>query len=259
LLYRLSSLLLALCLLLWLLKLAPLLWLAISLGLRAVLIVVGSFVSSTGIFGRVLLSGPPNRPLLALTFDDGPDPSTTPKVLEVLARHGILATFFVIGERAARHPELMRRLVEAGHQIENHSHRHSWATAFGPQSRLSREFALAQQAIVTAGAPPPRYFRAPIGILSPPIVAAAHKLQLEIVGWSAKARDGWASTSVGDAVSRLERALKPGAILLLHDGAEQLSAQQPARATIAPDVLEQLLPLLQARGLRAVTLDALLG
>jgi peptidoglycan/xylan/chitin deacetylase (PgdA/CDA1 family) len=257
LLYRLSSLLLALCLLLWLLKLASVLWLVLGLGLRAVLIVVGSFVASAGVFGRILLSGRPDRPLVALTFDDGPDPTTTPKVLDVLARHRIQATFFVIGERASRHPELIRRLVEAGHQIENHSHRHSWATAFGPQARLSREFALAQHAIVIAGAPTPRYFRAPIGVLSPPIVAAARQLQLEIVAWSAKAKDGWASTSVHDAVSRLERALKPGAILLLHDGAEQLSAQQPARQTIAPDVLEHLLPLLQARGLRAVTLDEL--
>jgi peptidoglycan/xylan/chitin deacetylase (PgdA/CDA1 family) len=256
--YLLSSLLCVICLPLWLLGKIAGLWLVLAVLLRVLLIPLGSLVAASGIFGRVLLFGPTDKPLVALTFDDGPDPQTTPRVLAVLASHQVRATFFVIGERAARHPELLRQLVAAGHQVENHSHRHSWATAFGPTERLVRELSSAQQVIEQAGAPRPRYFRAPIGILSPPIVAAVRKLELQLVGWTAKARDGWASTTVSAAVSRLERSLRPGAILLLHDAGEPLTGQHAARATIAPEVLQQLLPRLRERGLSAVTLDELL-
>ena len=259
LLYHLSSVLCLLGLALWLLHKAPGSWFGLSLLLRAVLIGLGSFVSRSGIFGRVLWSGPTDRPLVALTFDDGPDPLTTPRVIDLLARYGVQATFFVIGERAAEHPALISRLVAAGHQVENHSHRHSWATAFGPVARLVADFSQAQQSIVGAGAAQPRFFRAPIGILSPPIMEAVERLGLQLVGWSAKARDGWASTTVEAALARLEPALQPGAILLLHDGSERRSNQVTTRPTIAPEALEQLLPLLRTRGLRAVTLNELLN
>lgn len=258
-LYLLLRLLLVLCLLGWILRLLSPLWLVLaSTGLLG-LIVLGNFVASSGVFGKVLIAGPTDRPHVALTFDDGPDPETTPLVLDVLEKYGARATFFVIGERAMRHPGLIRRLIDAGHQVENHSHRHSWATAFGPTPKLVREFGQAQAAIRDAGGKLPRYFRAPIGILSPPIVAAAQTLGLTIVGWTAKARDGWASTSVDAACRRLAGSLRPGAILLLHDAGEQLDATQAARPTIAPQVLAELLPMLAARGLSAVTLDELLA
>lgn len=258
-LYHLCALLCLVGLVGWLKQWFSPLWFALAVGLRLVLVLLGNFVPQSGIFGRVLLAGPTDKAQVALTFDDGPDPATTPKVLALLAQHQARATFFVIGERAARHPALIRRIVEAGHQVENHSLRHSWATAFGPSPKLYREFSQAQAAIVDAGGKTPRYFRAPIGILSPPIASAAAALGLTIVGWSAKARDGWASTTVDSAYQRLSSALAPGAILLLHDAAEVLSSEQASRGTIAPAVLERLLPTLAKRGLKAVTLDELLA
>lgn len=258
-LYALSLLLCVLGLIGWLLHVLSPLWFWLSVAVRLAVIGLGSFVASSGVFGQVLLRGQADRPLLALTFDDGPDPETTPQVLSLLAQYKARATFFVIGERAAQHPSLIARIWAEGHQVENHSHRHSWATAFGPVSRLVSDFSAAQASIVAAGAPSPRYFRAPIGILSPPIIEAVRKLGLELVGWSAKARDGWASTTVSAALDRLMPALQPGAILLLHDGGEQLSSQRTNRPTIAPQVLAQLLPQLQARGLHAVTLRELLS
>lgn len=233
-------------------------WFLLSLVLRFLVIALGSFSAASGVFGRVLLRGPTDRPLLALTFDDGPDPDTTPQVLALLAAHNARATFFVIGERAVRHPALIAQLVAAGHQVENHSHRHSWATAFGPVSRLVSDFSSAQASVVSAGVRAPRFLRAPIGILSPPIVEAARKLNLQLVGWSAKARDGWESTTVSAALARLLSSLEPGAILLLHDGGEQLSSRAANRPTIAPQVLAQLLPQMEARGLQSVTLSELL-
>jgi peptidoglycan/xylan/chitin deacetylase (PgdA/CDA1 family) len=173
----------------------------------------------------------------------------------VLARAGVRATFFVIGERAARHPELIAEMARAGHQIESHSHRHSWWTAFTPRRRLAGELRQAQAAIARASGRSPRWFRAPIGVLSPEVVAAARQVGLRLCGWSCKARDGLARTSVDAALARLGRGLRPGAILLLHDAAEPGVA---GRTPIAPAVLERLLPLLAGRGLRAVTLDELL-
>lgn len=242
---------------------------------------LGNFHAPSGVFGRTLLRGPAGRAQVALTFDDGPSPVGTPQVLAALARHGVRATFFVIGERAARYPALVRALVDAGHQVENHSHRHGWFTAFMPRGRLAAELRAAQDVIAQATGRAPRWFRPPIGILSPPVVAAAQRVGLGLCGWSAKARDGWASTDVNAAVARLERGLAPGAILLLHDAPEFAALEDAGTraetdagaggvsgadgkpvgrpAPIAPAILDRLLPILKARGLAAVTLDELLG
>lgn len=224
---------------------------------QLLLTLCGNFVFASGIFGRVLCAGPTDRPVLALTFDDGPDPHTTPAVLEVLERHGAKATFFVIGERAGQHPEVIARMVSASHQVENHTQRHAHLTAFFSKQRLVQELSLAQQTICAAGAPSPRFFRPPAGVLSPPVAFAARRLGLTLVGWSKKARDGWSCQTVEAATERLSRALRPGAILLLHDARENTGTK--TREPIAPKVLERLLPMLLARGLRAVTLDELLA
>jgi peptidoglycan/xylan/chitin deacetylase (PgdA/CDA1 family) len=229
------------------------------LGLWLTLAHLGSFYAPSGIFGPTLLRGPGRRPLVALTFDDGPDPEATPRVLEVLSRHGARATFFVIGERAARHPEVIAAIARAGHQIESHSHRHSWWTAFTPRRRLAAELQAAQAVIAAASGRAPRWLRPPIGILSPEVVAAARLVGLRLCAWSCKARDGLAGTSVAAALTRLRAGLSPGAILLLHDAAEPRPGPARPRPPIAPAVLEALLPELAARQLRAVTLDELLA
>ena len=235
------------------------------IGLWIALAHLGSFYAPSGIFGPTLLRGPGSRRQVALTFDDGPCPTTTPKVLAVLARHRVRATFFVIGERAARHPEVIAAIAQAGHQIESHSHRHSWWTAFTPRSRLAAELREAQAVIKDACGRAPRWLRPPIGILSPEIVAAAQAVGLRLCAWSCKARDGLAGTSGEAALARLRTGLHPGAILLLHDAAEgpvrpssASPGASPPRVLVAPAVLEQLLPELAAHKLSAVTLDELL-
>lgn len=257
----------------WAAPLAGALWLAgilpggLGLGLGGLWLVLahlGSFYAPSGIFGRTLLRGPGDRPLVALTFDDGPDPEATPRVLQLLAQHGARATFFVIGERAARHPEVIAAIARAGHQIESHSHRHSWWTAFTPRRRLAAELRTAQAVIAAASGREPRWFRPPIGILSPEVVGAAQAVGLRLCAWSCKARDGLAGTSVAAALARLRAGLEPGAILLLHDAAEPRPGPPrpgPPRSAppIAPAVLAALLPELARRQLRAVTLDELLG
>ena len=221
---------------------------------------IGNFWQRSGIFGRVLIAGPTDSPpRIALTFDDGPDPVSTPQVLAALAQHGVRATFFVIGDRAARHPQLLSEMAQAGHQIENHSLHHAWMTAFVPPQRLQRELAQVQALIESHTGRRPRWFRPPIGILSPRIAQAAAALGLRLAGWSHKARDGWSSTQLPDAIARLRRGLRPGSILLLHDAREATGhPDKPGPPTLAVPLLQALLPELKARGLHAVPLDELL-
>jgi peptidoglycan/xylan/chitin deacetylase (PgdA/CDA1 family) len=142
--------------------------------------------------------------------------------------------------------------VAHGHGLGNHSFNHSWATPFHHPARLAADLAQAQEVMARAG-PQVRWFRPPVGLLSPRVAAAAQKSGLTIVGWSATARDGRASTTVEQAAARLIAAARPGAILVLHDAAER-----GGRAPIAARVLPAVLDALAARGLRSVTLDELL-
>ena len=152
-----------------------------------------------------------------LTIDDGPDPQDTPRILELLAAHGARATFFVIGESAARHPGLVRAIAAAGHEVAHHTHTHplAWFWCALPAT-VNRELDQATEALRACGVEPTR-FRPPAGIKNPWLATAMRKRGLTGVGWTARGlerRRGGA-----EAVSeRLMRRLAPGAILLLHEG-----------------------------------------
>ena len=190
--------------------------------------------------------------LVALTFDDGPDPRTTPRVLDRLDGAGLRATFFCVGERVLRHPALAREMVRRGHAIENHSHRH--ATAFGwyGPRRLRAEIESAQCAIADATGVAPAYFRAPFGIRSPllePVLAAAG---LRYASWTRRGYDAVARDA--DAIGRrLLRGLRAGDILLLHDG-----VATGRRADAAPMLaaLDRTIVTLAQAGLASTTLRA---
>ncbi len=129
------------------------------------------------------------RKEVALTFDDGPDPEVTPRVLDQLDEAGMTATFFLIGERAARHPALVREIVRRGHAVENHSHRHSTAFAFYGLGRMRRDVEAAQAAIADAAGVAPVFFRAPFGIRSPLLDPALARCGLHYVSWTRRGFD----------------------------------------------------------------------
>lgn len=152
-----------------------------------------------------------------LTIDDGPDPDDTPKILDLLERHGAKATFFVIGERAARWPELIREIVRRGHEIGHHTHTHPVGSFWcASPRRLGAEFDRALAALGEIGVRP-RWFRAPVGIKHLLLAPALAARNLQCVGWTIRSGD-CRSRSPEALVAAIAARLRPGAIVLLHEG-----------------------------------------
>jgi peptidoglycan/xylan/chitin deacetylase (PgdA/CDA1 family) len=191
---------------------------------------------------------------VALTFDDGPDPDVTPRVLDLLDRFRARATFFCIGALAERHPDLCREIVQRGHAIENHSqnHRYHFAT-FGPR-RMAAEIDAGQASLGRIAGAAPRFFRPTAGLRNPFLDPLLARRGLILATWT---RRGYDSLR-GDAervLSRLSQNLAAGDILLLHDGSPALtSAGDPVVLVVLPRLLERI----QAAGLQSVTLRSAL-
>lgn len=152
-----------------------------------------------------------------LTIDDGPDPEDTPRILELLVAHGARATFFVIGEKAARHPALIRAIVAAGHEVANHTHTHPLGTFWCAwPGRVGRELDEATRALGKIGLSPAR-FRPPAGTKNPWLPAALRQRGLTGIGWSARGLEHWPGGPDAVAARALHR-VAPGSILLLHEG-----------------------------------------
>jgi len=236
-------------------------WWALAADAAALLVAIGAgvFLLGSGLFARPILGvvAARARDRVAITFDDGPDAAHTRPLLDLLERGGHRATFFVIGRRAEAALELLDEIVRRGHALGNHSYAHAYTTPFQHPARLAEDLARAQELMARAGARV-RFFRPPIGLLSPRVAEAARRAHLTLVGWSATARDGRASTTAEAAAARLTAAARPGAILVLHDAVERPDATT-ARTPVAAAALASLLEALAARGLRSVTLDELIG
>ena len=189
---------------------------------------------------------------VALTFDDGPDPEVTPRVLDLLDDHGARASFFVIGRRAAAHPDLARETVRRGHRLENHTYRHSNAFAFGGPRTLGREIDRAQKCLERLAGRRPRYFRAPVGIVNPWLDPILARRDLALVSWTRRGLDSVERRPCRVA-ARLLDGLSAGDVLLLHDGN---AARDRGGSPVVLQVLPRLLDALAENGLRGTCLPA---
>jgi peptidoglycan/xylan/chitin deacetylase (PgdA/CDA1 family) len=201
---------------------------------------------------------------IAITIDDGPDPEVTPRVLDVLAAFEARASFFCVGERVSRYPDLAREIVRRGHSVENHSqrHRHSFSL-LGPQG-MAAEIGEAQGSIARVTGQNPRFFRAPAGLRNPFLEPILKRLKLQLASWTRRGFDT-VNADPEDVYRRLERSLAGGDILLLHDGhAARARAAVPAAGVPAAgtpvilEVLPRLLETLRRRQLRPITLPTAL-
>jgi peptidoglycan/xylan/chitin deacetylase (PgdA/CDA1 family) len=187
---------------------------------------------------------------IALTFDDGPDPVTTPLVLDWLDRFEAKASFFLIAERAQRHPELTAEILARGHVIGNHSFHHRATFALQGVGSLRRELEAAQAVFAELTGQTPRYFRAPAGMRNPWLQPMLTLLDLELVTWSKRGFDG-VSRNPETVLPRLVRNLRAGDILLLHDGAPTVGESRALLDSILPRLLQTVRDL----GLESIALS----
>lgn len=184
------------------------------------------------------------RPEVWLTIDDGPDALDTPRLLDALDRHGARATFFLIGERAARHPELVAEIVRRGHEIGHHTHTHPerifWCA---PPALVRRELDEAFAVFARSGVRP-RRFRPPVGIKNLMLTRALAARGLVCVAWTVRGRDSFA-VHADRVLDHVLPRVRAGSILLMHEGPRLHAAVRVA-------AIERLLPALAERGLRCV-------
>lgn len=216
---------------------------------------VGVMLPRSAMLGPNLAALPSHAALrreIALTFDDGPDPAVTPRVLDLLDAYGAKATFFCIGRKARRCRGIVRDIALRGHCIANHSDRHANGfAAYGPR-RLRSDILAAQDTLSAITGRAPAYFRAPMGFRSPFLDRVLAGLGLTCVSWTRRGFDT-VRTDAAQTLARLTRGLSGGDILLLHDRASRRSSgESPLVLSILPALLDRVC----AAGLRPVTLDA---
>jgi peptidoglycan/xylan/chitin deacetylase (PgdA/CDA1 family) len=206
---------------------------------------------------RTVFRGPAQRPHIALTFDDGPHAEYTATILDVLREHGARATFFVVGERARAHPELVARAVSEGHLVGSHSYAHAHTFHVSRSRTMADDIERGMRAITEITGQRPRFFRPPQGLRVPTLREALASLAEPptCVTWTVRGLDTIAR-SPDAIVARIARRLAPGAIVALHDGTG-FGGGHRRDATV--DALRRLLSFARDRGLSCVTLDRMLA
>ena len=230
---------------------APTIWIGLALlfGYFAV-ILAGVMIPRLAMFAPVVWRVRNGRSEVVLTFDDGPHPESTRKVLATLNCFGAHATFFVLGSKALAAPEVLREIAAAGHEIGVHGDRHDRLLSLRHPNRIASDVERAQGAVAAATGQRPRLFRPPLGHISPRTALVARRLGLTLVGWSVRGRDGLSCTTAASALRRVVAGLRPGAIVLLHDASER-SPCEPAGVAALPAILEET----RRRGLRCVSVS----
>jgi peptidoglycan/xylan/chitin deacetylase (PgdA/CDA1 family) len=192
-----------------------------GLGLAAGGCAYAAYWPASQLFGSTLVA--PARPgELALTFDDGPNPAWTPRLLDILASHDVRATFFLVGSYGQDQPELVKQIATAGHLIGNHSWSHL-NLAFAPASRIAEELTRTSQTLEQIAGVPVRHFRPPFGARRPETLRVARNLGLVPVLWNAMTSD-WKNPSADSIAERLVRKIDAltrhgrAANIVLHDG-----------------------------------------
>ncbi len=228
-------------------------WALGALAANHLVLGIAGMVPRSTLLGPNVTRLPPaaaQRGELAITFDDGPDPEVTPRVLDLLDELGARATFFCIAERALRHPELVREILRRGHAVENHSREHQTTFAMLGLRGLRREITGAQAVLKLLTGREPRFFRPPAGLRNPLLDPVLHGLGLRLVTWTRRGFD----TRVCDAdavAAKLTNGLAAGDILLLHDGH---AARTAAGVPVVLEVLPRIVGAAQSLGLKPVTL-----
>jgi peptidoglycan/xylan/chitin deacetylase (PgdA/CDA1 family) len=219
-------------------------------------------LAAAGLWPRSRLLGPnwvtlpqaDGRARVAITIDDGPDPDVTPEVLSLLAKYRAPATFFCVGARVERYPDLAREIVNQGHAVENHTqhHRHNFSV-LGPKGMYA-EISRAQESISGVTGATPLFFRAPAGLRNPFLDPILARLRLHLASWTRRGFDT-VNRDAEAVYRRLAAPLRERDILLMHDGH---AARGRSGKPIILEVLPRLLDAVGQKNLQPVTLRSAL-
>ena len=185
-------------------------------------------------------------PIVSLTFDDGPNPEFTPKVLDLLKQHNAKATFFCIGKNIEEHPEILKNIIAAGHTIGNHTYSHSKNFGFYSTEKVVEELQRTNELVFQKTGLQMNLYRPAFGVTNPSIEKAVLKLNINSIGWNVRSLDT-TPRSTEMVLHRITSKISKGDVVLLHDTSEK---------TIL--VLERLLLFLKEKKLQSVTVDQLL-
>ncbi len=199
----------------------------------------------SGFYLKALCRAESADKVVALTFDDGPDADSTPRVLDLLKRYDVRATFFVVGEQARQNPELIHRMVAEGHTVAGHSYYHLPQSTLWSSQRYTEELFRCNDVVARLTGLRMRLYRPPFGVTNPPIARAVKNLGLIPVGWSVRSLDTVTKNS-DRVVDRVMKHLRGGDVILLHDRLEN-----------SEELLEKLLTALQAQHYTTTTVDEL--
>jgi len=246
---------------LWFVSVSALAWCALTLhhplpsAFELALAFSGLFLYATlgvlwpqcGMYGDALEKGKSGSRALALTFDDGPHPVTTRQVLEILEQHGARATFFLLGHKVEAHPDVVKEIRDAGHELGIHGFHHDHLFSLRSSRYARSQIERTQQAIERACGVRPTLFRPPIGFASHLTFRGAERAGVQLVAWTVRSLDGIASARPASVAARVIARLTDGAIILMHDSSER---DDFAPASIA--ALPAILQAMRERGFRAV-------
>lgn len=215
----------------------------------------GIFRPASSVLMPTITHGPREGRKIALTFDDGPDPEVTPQILDTLKEFNARATFYCIGRHSEQYPALMQRIVAEGHALGNHSYQHARTLNFRGAAFQQREIQHANDVIRRfAPTQPSITYRPPVGLKNPPLAKVMDRLRMPVVAWSVHSRDTRSSNPEKIARRVLNR-LRPGDIVVMHDGHDLQGKSRPATA----DALRRILDGVRERNLKPVTIGELLG
>jgi peptidoglycan/xylan/chitin deacetylase (PgdA/CDA1 family) len=204
-------------------------------GVYITLISIGSFRVNSNFHFPVYCSNTGIGKGVAITFDDGPDPEITPRILEVLRHHQAKAAFFMIAEKAESQPELVKQVIAEGHIIGNHTYGHSYWFDFFPPFKMLREFVKSEEVIKKITGKSIIWFRPPYGVTNPMMKRALKKSGFAPIGWSIRSLD----TVIKDPEKVIERVKKSegGDIILLHETRSDM-----------PEILGRVISILAEKG-----------
>ncbi|MBC2711583.1 MAG: polysaccharide deacetylase family protein [Desulfosarcina sp.] len=225
----------------------------IPLTLFLMLCAMAPFLPRAGFFFPVISRGRTKKQWVALTFDDGPDPASTPLLLDLLAKFRIPATFFVTGQRVTRYPDLIQEIVKQGHDVGNHSFHHNRYRMFWQPAILAQEISDTQQVLSKLGITP-LAFRPPVGITTPAMGKVLARQGLYAVNFSCRAFDR-GNRQIEFISKTILRRIRPDDIVLLHDS--NAGDQDRMRRWIVE--VEKILKGISQQGLRAAPLSELTG